>query len=165
VFLKRALIGIAYTSLRLFARKATPVLHLKLAQGFDTSALRKWRLLVPAAESLRLRVFKGANTAVIGAVAGWGAVVVLGAALLTGAWHEAAPAAPAPAVASVSAPAGPAPVVALAKPVAAPAPIPTPAPTKVTQRIDMSPTASIAETPKPHHKPHKKKTKDLDNSN
>ena len=175
MFLKWALIEIAYTSLRLFARKATPVLHLKLTQDFETGVIRQWRLLAPAAESLRLRVFKSTGTAAVGAVAGWGAVVVLGAALMTGARHEAIPTGPAPAVAvaavptivaaPVPAPAAPAPVAALAKPPAPPAATPTPAPTKVTQRIDMAPTASIADTPTPHHKPHKKKTKDLDTAN
>ncbi len=151
------------------------MLHLKLAQNFEIGVVRKWRLLVPAAESLRLRAFRGASTAVVGAVAGWGAVLVLGAALMTGARHEATPAAPAPAlaVALVSAPAAPArvalapaPIAAATKPAAAaPAPIPAPAPTKVTQRVDMSPTAAIPETPKPHHKPRQKKAKDLDNKN
>ena len=37
---------------------------------------------------------------------------------------------------------------------------------KTTQRVDMAPTAAIAPdpAPKPKHKPHKTKSKDIDNS-
>ena len=143
------------------------MLHLKIAQDFETGVVRQWRLLAPTAESLRLRLFKGASTAVIGAVGGWGAVVMLGAVLMSGARHEAPPAAPALAAVVAPAPAAPAPAPApVAALTRAAAPVSAaPAPAKVTQRIDMTPTAAIVEPPKPHHKPHKKKTKDLDKAN
>ena len=46
------------------------MLHLKLTQDFQTGAVRQLRLLAPRAESLRLRVFKGASTAAIGLLLG-----------------------------------------------------------------------------------------------
>jgi len=150
------------------------VLYVNLAPQFRTSAVRKLRNMAPLAEHLRQKLFKGANTAVIGAVVGWGAVVVVGALLVSGASHEIAPAAPE--VAAVVAPAAlkpaPAPPAAVAPKEAAvaqmqtpaAAPAPAPAPTKVSQRIDMSPTGAIPDAPKPHHKPHPKK-KPLDKAN
>jgi hypothetical protein len=168
-FLKRALMRIPYALFSLFARKATPVLSVNLAPAFRAGAVRSLRNIAPAAESLRLKVFKGASTAAIGAVAGWGGVVVLGAMLLLGASHHRAPTAPAsdPAVAAVVAPTPPVAAAPVAPPAApkevAAAPAPAPAPTKVTQRVDMTPTAAIPDTPKPHKRLHKKKP--LDNAN
>jgi hypothetical protein len=70
-------------------------------------------------------------------------------------------------VAAVVAPTPPVAAAPVAPPAApkevAAAPAPAPAPTKVTQRVDMTPTAAIPDTPKPHKRLHKKKP--LDNAN
>jgi hypothetical protein len=131
--------------------------------------MRSLRNIAPAAENLRLKLFKGAGKATIGAVAGWGGVVVLGALLLTSALHHHTLTGPSsePAVAAVVAPTPHVAAAPVAPPTApkaaAAAPAPAPAPTKVTQRIDMTPTAAIPDAPKPHKRLHKKKP--LDNAN
>lgn len=141
------------------------MLYVNITPEFRAGALRKLRDLTPAAANMRLKLFKGASPAAIGAVAGWGAVVAIGAMLVSSASHDHAPNAPEalPPMTAFASP--PAPVVAQAvkETAAAPSPAPSPSPTKTSQRVDMTPTASIPETPKPHHKPHKKKL--LDNSN
>ena len=146
------------------------MLYVNLTPQFRSGAVRSLRSLAPVAENLRARLFKSASTAVIGAVAGWGGVMLLGAVLMTGASHNTSPSlvAPAPAVAVMTPPVAaaplPAPVVAVAPRETAAALAPAPAPTKVSQRVDMSTTAAIPDPAKPHHKPHLKK-KPLDNAN
>ena len=93
------------------------MLYVNLTTQFRTGAVRSLRSIAPAAQSLRAKLFKGASTAMIGAVAGWGGVMLLGAFLVSGASHQPSPSAPAP---------GPA-VAAVVPPVAS-TPLPAPAP-------------------------------------
>jgi hypothetical protein len=138
------------------------VLKLKLDPHFASRALGAIKSL-PA---LLLRMPRGLDKATAGVFAGWCAVVLVGAVLMSHVAHENRDAVAAPAMAAAAAPK--APVVAAAPKlqtlaVEDPAPAPAVAP-KSTQRVDMTPTASIAAdaSAKPKHKPHKKKAKDLD---
>ena len=146
------------------------MLYVNLTPQFRTGAVRSLRSLAPVAQSLRAKVFKGASTAMIGAVAGWGGVMLLGAVLMTGASHDTSPSlpTPGPALAAIVPPVVaaplPAPAPAVVSREAAAAPAPAPTPTKVSQRVDMSTTAAIPDPAKSHHKPHPKK-KPLDNAN
>ncbi len=102
-------------------------------------------------------------------VAGWASVILVGAVMMAHAARENCCAAPSPApVVAVEAPKPEAPQAVatpsadLAALAAAPEPAPPPAKSKSTERIDMTPTGAIGDPPKPRHKPHKKKPKDLD---
>ena len=140
--------------------------HFQLGPEFKTGAER---LVRPMANRISQVILAATRNVIVGGVAGWGAVVIVGGVLMANASHDGCckvdspPAAPA--VAALSAP-----EPAAAKPEAAavaaqPAkPAAPPVAQKSTQRIDMTPTAAIPldPAPKPKHKPHKKK---LDKSN
>src|SRR3954453_2638267 len=144
-----------------------PVLKFKLNPEFRGRAARaiKWLPALAARLPARMRVAPG--KAIVGAFAGWGAVILAGGVLMAHVSQDNCCVVSAPAVAVVEPPKATVAVAApkteavpVAEPVAAPAPAPVAA--KTTQRVDMTPTASIAEPPaKPKHKPHKKKPKDL----
>jgi hypothetical protein len=121
-------------------------------------------------EKISQRVRAGARNVAIGGVAGWGLVVVAGAVLMTNATQDKTFVASAPSAAATdmeTKPIEPPAPKAEAAPAIVAASAPAPVAAKSTQRIDMTPTAAIPADPipKPKHKAHKKKPKDLDNHN
>ena len=133
--------------------------HFQLGPEFRAGAAR---FAQPLTQRFSQGFLAGARSVVIGGVAGWAAVVLAGAVLMANVSHET----PAPVAASAAAPTPAPPPVAKseAPPAVAAEPAPPPAPTKTTQRVDMTPTAAIPAEPlaKPRRKPHRKKPKDLD---
>jgi len=141
------------------------VFQFQLGPEFKASAARLAQPLAPFVQNISHRVSAGARHILIGGVAGWAAVVIAGAVLMA---HAAPDRVASPAPVSAAADVAVAPPAAKVEPtqvaVQPEKPAAPPVAEKSTQRVDMTPTASIPPEPlhKPRHKLHKKK---VDNSN
>lgn len=147
------------------------MLQFQLGPAFKMGVTKLALPFSPVAGKFSQSLIAGARQAVVGGIAGWGVALIAGAVLMTNVSHQkccGVSAPPAVASAAVVKAAEPmAPKTETASVVATPIAPPAPVVAKSTQRVDMTPTASIAVDPagKPKHKPHKKKPKDLDNHN